>query len=97
MWYDRSKKRFYLLVSLTIDLPDPTPAQLTDVVGVDVGIRYLAVTSTATGKATFRPGSQVRHRANHYARLRKRLQKKGTRGAKRRVRRIEQRERRFKA
>jgi putative transposase len=97
LWYDRSKKRFYLLVSLTIDLPDPTPAQLTDVVGVDVGIRYLAVTSTATGKATFRPGSQVRHRANHYARLRKRLQKKGTRGAKRRVRRIEQRERRLKA
>jgi putative transposase len=39
LWYDRSKQRFYLLVSLTIDLPDPTPAQLTDVVGVDVGMR----------------------------------------------------------
>jgi putative transposase len=39
LWYDRPKKRFYLLVSLTIDIPDPTPAQLTNVVGVDVGIR----------------------------------------------------------
>jgi putative transposase len=97
LWYDRPKKRFYLLVSLTIDIPDPTPAQLSNVVGGDVGIRYLAVTSTATGKATFHPGKRVRHRANHYARLRKRLQQKGTRGAKRRVRRIEQRERRFKA
>jgi putative transposase len=38
----------------------------------------------------------VRHKANHYARLRKRLQHKGTRGAKRRLRRIEQRERRLK-
>jgi putative transposase len=97
LWYDRSKKRFYLLVSLTIDLPDPTPAQLTSLVGVDVGIRYLAVTSTAQGKATFHPGKQTRHKANHYARLRKRLQQQGTRGAKRRVRRIEQRERRLKA
>ncbi len=57
---------------------------------------YLAVTSTSTGKASFHPGKRVRHRANHYARLRKRLQKKGTRGAKRRLRRIEQRERRLK-
>ena len=60
------------------------------------GIRYLAVTCTATGKASFHPGKRVRHHANHYARLRKRLQKKGTRGAKRRLRRIEQRERRLK-
>ena len=65
-------------------------------VGVDVGIRYLAVTSTSTGKAGFHPGKRTRHKANHYARLRKRLQQKGTRGAKRRLRRIEQRERRLK-
>ena len=96
LWYDRSKKQFYLLVSLTIDLPDSTCDHLTEVVGIDVGIRYLAVTSTSTGKASFHPGKRVRHKANHYARLRKRLQKKGTRGAKRRLRRIEQRERRLK-
>jgi putative transposase len=54
------------------------------------------VTSTETGKATFHSGKRVRHQANHYARLRKRLQQKGTRGAKRRLKRIEQRERRLK-
>ncbi|GHO77145.1 transposase [Ktedonobacter sp. SOSP1-85] len=96
LWYDWPKKQFYLLVSLSIEVPDPTPAHLQEVVGVDVGIRYLAVTSTATGKASFHPGKRVRHQANHYARLRKRLQQKGTRGAKRRLRRIEQRERRLK-
>jgi putative transposase len=96
LWYDRPKKLFYLLVSLTIDLPEPTCEHFTEVVGVDVGIRYLAVTSTSTGKASFHPGKRVRHKANHYARLRKRLQHKGTRGAKRRLRRIEQRERRLK-
>jgi putative transposase len=81
---------------LEIDVPEPICEQLGEVVGVDVGIRYLAVTSTSTGKATFHPGKQLRHQANHYARLRKRLQKKGTRGAKRRLKRIEQRERRLK-
>jgi transposase len=48
------------------------------------------------GSGTIKPGKRVRHKANHYARLRKRLQQKGTRGAIRRVRRIEQRERRLK-
>ena len=33
-----------------IEKPDPTPESYTEVVGVDVGIRYLAVTSTSTGK-----------------------------------------------
>ena len=96
LWYDTPKRTFYVLVSLSVDVPDPTPAQLQEVVGVDVGMRYLAVTSTQAGKASFHPGKRVRHRANHYARLRKRLQKKGTRGAKRRLQRIEQRERRLK-
>ena len=97
LWYDKARKTFYLLISLEIDVSEPTCEQLSEVVGVDVGIRYLAVTSTSTGKATFHPGKRVRHKANHYARLRKRLQQKGTRGAKRRLKRIEQRERRLKA
>ncbi len=93
LWYDRHKKQFYLLASLTIDIAEPTHEHFTEVVGVDVGIRYLAVTSTSTGKAGFHSGKRVRHQANHYARLRKRLQQKGTRGTKRRLKRIEQRER----
>jgi IS605 OrfB family transposase len=96
LWYDKARKTFYLLVSLEISMPEPTSEQLSEVVGVDVGIRYLAVTSTETGTATFHPGKRVRHKANHYARLRKRLQQKGTLGGKRRLRQIEQRERRLK-
>ncbi len=61
-----------------------------------MGIRYLAVTSTSTGDPTFFAGKQTKHRANHYARLRKRLQHKGTRGSKKKLCRIEQRERRLK-
>jgi hypothetical protein len=39
LWYDRSKQRFYLLVSLTLDAPDPTPEGTPQVLGVDVGQR----------------------------------------------------------
>jgi putative transposase len=96
LWYDQPKKGSYLLVALEIEVADPSFESHKDVIGVDVGIRYLAVTSTSTGKPTFHSGKAVRERANHYARLRKRLQKKGTRNATRRLRRIAQRERRLK-
>jgi IS605 OrfB family transposase len=97
LWYDKAKKQFYLLVSLEIEKPDPMVETYTGVVGVDVGVRYLAVTSTMCGDCSFYSGKRVKHRANHYARLRKRLQKKGTRGAKRRLKAIAGRERRLKA
>jgi IS605 OrfB family transposase len=96
LWYDKPKKQFYLLVSLEIEGADPTPETHTQVVGVDVGMRYLAVSSTTKGASTFHSGKRVRAKANHYARLRKRLQKKGTRSAKRRLAAISGRERRLK-
>ncbi|HEY4388370.1 MAG TPA: transposase [Ktedonobacteraceae bacterium] len=96
LWYDQPRKQFYLLVTIEVECPDPTPEQQTQVVGVDVGIRYLAVTSDDQGKATFHSGKRVRARANHDARLRKRLQKKGTRAATRRLKAISGRERRLK-
>ncbi|WP_201392479.1 RNA-guided endonuclease TnpB family protein [Ktedonobacter sp. SOSP1-52] len=96
LWYDKPRKQFYLLVSLELEVEDPTPQTHTQVVGVDVGQRYLAVTATLTGQASFFPGKQVRATADHYARLRKRLQKKGTRSATRRLLAISGRERRLK-
>jgi len=66
------------------------------VAGVDVGVRYLAVTSTTKGECSFHTGKGIVPKANHYARLRKRLQQKGTRSATRRLIAISGRERRLK-
>lgn len=96
LWYDKPKKQFYLLVSLEIEVDDPTPERHTQVVGVDVGMRYLTVTATTTNETRFFSGKRVRAKADHYARLRKRLQKKGTRSATRRLVAISGRERRLK-
>ncbi|MEO7022048.1 MAG: transposase, partial [Ktedonobacteraceae bacterium] len=97
LWYDKPKKRFYLLVSLEIEGADPTPETHPHIVGVDVGVRYLAVASTTTGAQSFYSGKRVVSQANHYARLKKRLQKKGTRSATRRLVTVRRRERRLKA
>jgi len=96
LWYDKPKKQFYLLVSLELEGADPTPESHTRVVGVDVGCRYLAVTATTSGSQAFHSGKAIVPKANHYARLRKRLQKKGTRSATRRLVVISGRERRLK-
>ena len=96
LWYDRSKKQFYLLVSLTIETPDPTPPAQCHPVGVDVGSRYLATVATLEGGAEFYAGKELRNRADHYARLQKRLQRQDTRSATRRRIAIGQRERRLK-
>src|SRR5215467_5079640 len=76
LWYDKAHKQFYLLVSLELEVPEPTPDRLPSVVGVDVGQRYLATTATLTNRSRFYPGKRVRAKADHYARPHKRLQKK---------------------
>src|SRR5205823_12018890 len=96
LWYDKPRKQFYLLVTLELEVADPSPESHKQVVGVDVGQRYLAVTATPTNDACFYSGKQVRAKADHYARLRKRLQQKGTRSATRRLVVLAGRERRLK-
>ena len=96
LWYDKPRKQFYLLVTLELEVAEPTPETYQQVVGVDVGQRYLAVTAQLDHGTTFYCGKQTRAKADHYARLRKRLQHKGTRSATRRLVVISGRERRLK-
>jgi putative transposase len=96
LYYDKPRKQFYLLVYLELELPEPIPETLPAVAGVDVGTRYLAVTANMTNDSSFYSGNRVRAKADHYARLQKRLQQKGTRSATRRKIAMSGRERRFK-
>jgi len=96
LWYDKPCKQFYLLITLSLEVADPRPETHTGIAGVDVGVRYLAVTSTTKGERSFHTGKSIVPKANHYARLRKRLQKKGTRSATRRAVVMSGRERRLK-
>jgi IS605 OrfB family transposase len=96
LWYDKPRKQFYLLVSLEIEVAEPTPETHQRIVGVDVGQRYLAVSTDTENHTVFFSGTAVRAQADHYTRLRKRLQQKGTRPATRRLIVLAGRERRLK-
>ena len=58
-------------------MPDPTPARQHQIVGIDVGSRYLATVATLDNGAEFYSGKEIRAKADHYARLQKRLEPKG--------------------
>jgi len=81
LWYDKPHQQFYLLVSLELEVADPSLQAHQRIVGVDVGQRYLAVATDTQDHTQFFPGKEVRASADHYARLRKRLQRQGTRAA----------------
>lgn len=87
--YDRRKKMFYLHISM--EHPDAEKVQEVKVLGIDRGIVNVAVCSNNT----FFNSSQVKNVRSKYARLRQELQSKGTRSAKRKLRRMAGRERRF--
>lgn len=70
----------------------PEPAQPQQVVGVDMGIRFLATTYDSDGSTAFYDGKEVKRKRERYKKLRASLQKKGTRSARRRLRKIGKRQ-----
>ncbi len=96
LWFDRRRKQYFLLVSLELEIDEPAPEILRDIVGVDVGLRYFATSTTLQGESRFYSGKAAQAKANHYARLYKQLQRKGTRSATKRLISMSGRERRLK-
>lgn len=89
----RSRDKWYLLIPATIQTPDTTEHPKT-IVGVDLGIRFLA-TSYDGEHTTFHDGKEVKHRRGRYKALRKELQQRGTRSARKRLKAIGSRENRW--
>jgi IS605 OrfB family transposase len=79
--------RWFLHVVVQTEVVDPAPAAAGAVIGVDLGLRRLAVTSDGRD-ATFYSSGPLVDRARRYQRLRRRLQAKGTRSARRHLRRL---------
>lgn len=97
IYYSKPTKTYYLLVSLELELPELKSTGLKQVIGVDVGRRFLAVTTNLKNKTQFFSGKEIIHKANKYQKARKTLQQKGTRSATRRLIALSGRERRFTA
>lgn len=83
------KGAFYLFT--TCDVPDNTPIDVEGFLGVDLGVKNIAVDSDGNIHSA-KHLLNVRHR---HRRLRKKLQKKGTRSAKRLLKHLSGKEQRF--
>jgi IS605 OrfB family transposase len=81
---------FYLAV--TLEVPTPTPDEVTDTLGIDLGIVNLATDSEGE---SFSGEVVEQNRKRHHA-LRQRLQKHGTKSAKRHLKKLSGKEARFK-
>ena len=91
----RSGKHWFFHVSATKEVPDFEIKDLKHVVGIDRGLRQIVTTYDEKGQARFVNGAFISKKRKHYAKLRARLQAKGTKSAKRRLRSLSERESRW--
>jgi putative transposase len=84
--------RFFLHVQISGEAPEPIEA--TDHIGVDLGIAKIATTSDDAQGHCGKPVERIRRKHNLQ---RRRLQRKGTKGAKKKLRRLAGKEARFRS
>lgn len=87
--------KFFLHIPVTYEIPELKEQEISNVVGIDRGIRFLAAAYDSRGKTVFYSGSAVKQRRAHYKALRRQLQQVGTPSSRRRIKAIGQRENRW--
>ena len=87
--------KFFLHIAVTHEIEMLDMSDVSNITGVDRGIRFLATTYDSKGKTVFYSGAEVKQKRAHYKRLRQELQKVGTPSSRRRLKAIGQRENRW--
>ena len=87
--------RWFLYISATKEYSEFQKEKVQHVVGIDRGLRFLLNTFDEKGNAQFVNGKDILAKRRHFKKLRQSLQKKNTKSAKRRIRKIGQRENRW--
>lgn len=91
----KSCGHYFLHVSCTLEADEFNKINLKHVVGIDRGLRFLATVYDEKGNTSFVNGKAIIGKRRKYKRLRRQLQAKGTKSAKRRLKKIGQRENRW--
>ena len=88
-------RNWYLHISVTKAFPDTGRSRVTEIYGHDRGLVNLVTSCNEKGETVFQNGQDVRRVKERYARTRASLQAKGTKGARRVLKRISGRENRM--
>lgn len=87
--------KWFLHIPMSKDVPELSDNNVCNVVGVDLGVNFLATAYGSDGKTTFYSGKAVKHKRAQYSKTRKKLQQRKTASARRRLKAIGQRENRW--
>lgn len=91
----KSGNKWYLHISATKEVADFDKQEVKHVVGIDRGLRFLATIYDEQGKTAFFDGKAIMRKRAKYQKLRATLQAKGTKSAKRRLKKLSGRENRW--
>ena len=91
----KSSGKWYLHISATKEVADFDKQTVKHVVGLDRGLRFLATSYDEQGKTVFFDGQAIMRKRAKYQKLRATLQAKGTKSAKRRLKKLSGRENRW--
>lgn len=91
----KSGNKWYLHISATKEVADFDKQEVKHVVGIDRGLRFLATAYDEQGKTAFFDGKAIMRKRAKYQKLRATLQAKGTKSAKRRLKKLSGRENRW--
>jgi IS605 OrfB family transposase len=89
------KQNYFLHVPMTKTLPEIDLNDIHNVVGVDLGINFLAFSYNSEQMTAFFKGRRIKDQRAHYKRIRTSLQQKQTPSARRRLKQIGPRENRW--
>ena len=89
------KGLWYLHIPVTKEVENFQKGNLRHVVGIDRGLRFLAVSYDEQGKTKFVSGRKIATKRHKFQEVRRQLQSKGTKSAKRRLKAISGRENRW--
>ena len=87
--------KFFLHIPVTYEIDELPYDDVSNIVGVDRGIRFTATTYDSKGKTRFYPGNELKNKRAHYKVLRQGLQRMRTPSSRRRLKAIGQRENRW--
>lgn len=89
------KGLWYLHIPVTKEVAEFHKENAAHVVGIDRGLRFPAVSYDENGKTMFLSGKKIATKRRKFQKVRRQLQARGTKSAKRRLRRISGRENRW--
>lgn len=87
--------KFFLYVGVTVPVPDVSVEDFASIVGVDGGLRFAMVSYDSSGETVFFDGKQDMVRRAKYKAVRRRLQRCRTPSARRRIKKMGDRENRW--